>query len=350
MALGVKSRFAKGHYRLGGSTVDAQAESLLDLVDRVRPDVFLPIGMRATRAAAHCRDRLGAMTATNVPDVKAFGVADDKAASMKSLEALGIACARVFTREAAAAAFAEGSSSRFVVKPNANIGSALGVFYVGNQLELDDAIDACESRFGKAVIQEYVPGDSTAMKTALLLYSKQGRLITSFTTQKKRQWPPSGGLTVSSTSTDDDSIVRQVAPFFERWRWSGAAEVELKRDSVTGVDKVIEINPRFPAYLRFADRCGLDLASVAARAALDANIAPLDYPAYRVGVHYMNPGLMIKSAALHFRSFRGPELPGIIGECGAGLHCAVDMLRDPLPLFARYLGGLRSFSHRSDGS
>jgi hypothetical protein len=51
MALGWKSRFASAHHTLRKGTVEAQAESLVELVDRLRPDVFLPIGMRATRAA-----------------------------------------------------------------------------------------------------------------------------------------------------------------------------------------------------------------------------------------------------------------------------------------------------------
>jgi hypothetical protein len=104
---------------------------------------------------------------------------------------------------------------------------------------------------------------------------------------------------------------------------------------------VIEINPRFPAYLRFAGVCGLDLATTAVRAALDPDIPPLDYPAYRVGVTFMNPGLLAKSAAWHIRRSETAELPGIAGDFVAGFRCGVDMLRDPLPLVARYVNGLR---------
>jgi Predicted ATP-grasp enzyme len=177
------------------------------------------------------------MTAVNIPDVDAFRVADDKSASMTSLAALGIPCARVYTRDAAMSSFTERSTLTFVVKPNANVGSARGVRYVKTPRELDDAIDDCQARFGRPLIQEYVPGDPTEMKTVVLLYSKRSRLVAAFTTRKKRQWPPAGGLTVISESTDDKAIVEQVRPFFDHWHWNGAAEVELKRDCISGVTR-----------------------------------------------------------------------------------------------------------------
>jgi predicted ATP-grasp superfamily ATP-dependent carboligase len=81
----------------------------------------------------------------------------------------------------------------------------------------------------------------------VLLYSRDSRLVAAFTTAKKRQWPTTGGLTVVSRSTRDEAIIEQVKPFFEHWKWKGPAEIEIKWDALTGVNKVIEINPRVPA-------------------------------------------------------------------------------------------------------
>jgi len=184
------------------------------------------------------------------------------------------------------------------------------------------------------------------MKTALLLYSRDSVLVAALTTAKKRQWPTSGGLTVVSRSTRDDAIIEIVKPFFEHLKWRGPAEVEIKCDARTGVNKVIEINPRVPAYFRFAERCGLDLATIAVRLALNEDVMPLDYPAYRVGETYINPGLLMKSASWHLRRSGVAEVPRIITELGAGFQCAIDMFRDPLPLLGRVLYGLRSTASR----
>ncbi len=339
MPYGVKSRFISAHHILANGTADAYAASLLDVVDRIRPDVLLPLGAQSTLGSAVLRERLDAMTALNVPDQNAIAVADDKFASMASLEALGIACAQIHSYADAVTALSGNPALTLVVKPRANVGAARGVRYVNTRGELDDAIAACRASYGDAVIQEFVPGGPETMNTAVLLYSRESRLVAPFTTMKKRQWPTTGGLTVVSRSTRDEAIVELVNPFFEHWKWRGPAEVEVKRDSRTGEQKVIEINPRFPAYFRFADRCGLDLATIAVRLALKEDIAPLDYPSYRVGVTYMNPRLLMKSAGWHVRRTGVAEVPRIVTELGAGFQCAVDMLRDPLPLLGRTLKG-----------
>lgn len=335
MPYGVKSRFISDHHVLANDSADAYATALIDLVDRIRPDALLPMGARSALASAAVRERLEIITALNVPDREAIAVANDKSALIASLDRLGIPCAQIHSYPEAVRALSENAELTLVVKPRANVGSARGVQYVKTRRELDDAIVACRANYGDALIQEFVPGGPETMKTALLLYSRDSRLVAALTTAKKRQWPTTGGLTVVSRSTRDEAIIEQVKPFFDHWKWKGPAEVEIKCDARTGVNKVIEINPRFPAYFRFAERCGLDLATIAVRLALKEDVTPLDYPAYRVGVTYVNPALLMKSASWD-----------IITDLGAGFQCAMDMLRDPLPLLGRVLHGLRSTSPR----
>lgn len=342
----LKSRFISTHHVLANDSADDYATSLLDLVDRIRPDVLLPLGARAALATAAQREQLDALTALNVPDHEAIAVANDKSASIAGLNELGIPCAQVHSYADAVTALSEKAALTLVVKPRANVGAARGVRYVKTRGELDDAIAACQACYGDALIQEFVPGGSETMKTALLLYSRDSCLVAALTTAKKRQWPTAGGLTVVSRSTRDETIIEQVKPFFDSWKWKGPAEVEIKRDTRTGVNKVIEINPRIPAYLRFADRCGLDFATIAVRLALKEDVVPLEYPAYRVGVTYMNPGLLMKSASWHVRRTGVAEVPRIITEFGAGFQCAVDMFLDPLPLLRRMLIGLTRTSSR----
>ena len=344
MPFGVKSRFVSAHHVLANSTEYVYAAALLDLVDRIHPDVFLPVGMREISANAGWREAMGAMTALNVSDTQAVEVTNDKSASIASLEDLGVACARVYSYADAASVLSADTDATLVVKPKANIGAARGVSYVKTEGELDNAIARCGESYGGALIQEFVRGGSEAMKTVVLLYSPESRLVAAFTTSKIREWPTTGGLTVVSRSTRDQAIVEQVAPFFEHWQWKGPAEVEIKCDNLTGENKVIEINSRFPSYLRFAHHCGLDIATMAVRLALKEDVRPLDYPAYRVGVTYMNPGLLIKSAAWHSRRTGVAELPQILSEFGEGFACTLDMLRDPLPFLGRAIADLRQNS------
>jgi Predicted ATP-grasp enzyme len=320
MPFGMKSRFASAWHILPNDSVGIYEAALLELVKRVQPDVLLPIGMRSVFASVALHDQLSGVTALNVPDREAAAVVNDKSATMASLGELGIPCAQVLSLEDAEVALSREPGLSLVVKPKANVGAARGVRYVKTSAELHEAIDGCRADFGEPFIQEFVPGDPDAMKTVVLLYSGSSQLVAAFTTRKKRQWPPTGGLTAVSKSTFDPSSVEQVKPFFEHWNWKGPAEVEMKLDSVTGVHKVVEINPWFPAYIRFTERCGLDLATTAVRLALSEDVRPFAYPSYKVGVTYVNPALLIRNAGWHLRRTNAAEVLGIAGEFGDGFN------------------------------
>jgi len=221
--------------------------------------------------------------------------------------------------------------------------------------QLRAALGECQARFGGALMEEYIPGGVGAMKTVVLLFSPRTRLRAAFTTQKIRQWPVTGGITAVSYSTAEAGLVKLVLPFFKKWQWCGGAEVELKHDSRDGQDKVIEINPRFPGYLRFPLECGLGLAVMAVNSALEdpagLNGSSFDWaslPRYATGVRYYDPGLVLRAFLFRLRS----------GElCKAGLRedlremwgaaaTLPRLLRDPLPLLGRVLANPSFAPHR----
>ncbi len=343
MPFGVRSRFAKSHHVLENGSPENLGRSLLELAQEIRADVLLPIGSASVVAVSLAREALGDTTQVNLPSDAALFVANDKAASIACCESLGIPCARVYGRSEAEDILAR-RDGMVVVKPVANLGAARGVSYVARPEDLGGAISACRERFGPELLQDFVPGGPEAMKTVVVLFSSESRLVAAFTTSKRRQWPSSGGLTVVSQSTCEPGIVEQVLPFFERWEWKGPAEVELKWDSRTGTDKVIEINPRFPAYLRFAGRCGLDLPTLAVRLASRALQMPRDYPDYSVGVTYMNPGLLLKSCVGEMKKSGLSEFRPAIADFRAGFPFLLDMLRDPVPFFGRVMEDFRGTS------
>ncbi len=103
-----------------------------------------------------------------------------------------------------------------------------------------------------------------------------------------------------SISTDDRELLLQVLPFFEKWRWQGPAEVEVKVDPRDGKAKVIEINPRIAGYLGFSVQCGLDYPQLAVLAAAD-RLDSQACPAYTVGARYLNLGLYLKAVRTELR-------------------------------------------------
>jgi hypothetical protein len=334
------------HYWLSATNQREFESSLLDLVDRVRPDVFLPLGNRFVFIASKNRDRIGAVTAVNVPPLESFLAAYNKGVCMAECRQLGIPCPALYSIEQASGVLQEDREAVLVVKPDCDCGAATGVRYVRNRDQLFAAVRECEARFGGAVVEEFIPGGAEADNAVVLLFSPQSRLIAAFTARKIRQWPESGGLVAVGRSTANERLVELVLPFFEKWGWCGGAEVELKRDSRDGQDKVIEINPRFPGNLRFPLECGLGLAVLAADPAPAGQAVPSalfpswpTLPSYATGVEYYNPGLVLRVFLSQLRSgdLRGAELREGLREMWGAASTLPRLLCDRLPWPGRAL-------------
>lgn len=338
---GLHSRYSTLDYLVSGPNRPEFEKNLLNLVQRIRPDVFLPLSTKFAFAASRNLDRLLALTALNNPDVNAFLAAYRKSLCMAECRKLGIPCPLGYSHDEALRMLQYGHGETVVVKPDFDAGAAKGVRFVTDPQSLCEAEADCVGRFGPPLIQQYIPGGPEAMKTIVLLFSVESRLTAAFTTRKIRQWPATGGQTVVSISTAEQFLVSQILPFFEKWRWRGPAEVELKFDSRDGRHKVIEINPRFPFYLRLPCQCGLDLPALAVRLAQNIEaISPFGFPAYRVGAKYLSPGLFFRTVAADLRASpkKTFELRRAIRDLQGTIPLVFGMFDDPLPLLARALG------------
>lgn len=178
------------------------------------------------------------------------------------------------------------------------------------------------------------------MKTVTLLFSPDSSLIAAFTLQKLRQFPSEGGVTALARSTNDEHLVHQVLPFFQKWRWRGSAEVELKYDARDHLHKIIEINPRYPGYLRFTGQCGLNLPSLAVSLALGHHaVEAFPFPAFETGVGYCSPGNVAEGILAALRN-REPAIASI-RSLATSLRIARPRfggaVSDPLPSIGRVL-------------
>jgi D-aspartate ligase len=343
LPLGLRSRYLETVHTLPAPTASCFDQCLVDLVRAVGPDVFLPLGMSSVAAACRQSASLSRLTAINVPSQDAFMAAFDHAVCRTECAQLGIPCPAVHALEEAAHILADGGGRvTLVVKPRMDVGSACGVSYVNGPDALRRCVSACIAQFGGAVVQEHIPGDASAMRTVVVLFDRNSQLIAAFTTRKLRQWPPTGGLTVLSVSTAESHLVELMLPFFRKWRWRGFAEVELKVDFRDGLSKVIEINPRVPAYLPFPIACGLPLARLAAGLALGEATAPIEFPSYAVGKKFANPRLFLRSIVAELRS--GSSKAAVFQRAFADLEgtagVMASMFVDPAPPLGRLLLGV----------
>jgi predicted ATP-grasp superfamily ATP-dependent carboligase len=337
LPFGLRSRYSSANHALPETNQSEFEAGLLALLDRVRPDLFLPLCSRSTFVASKYRERLKAITESSVPSLDAFLTAYKKDLCAAECQQLGIPCPSRYSLEQATDLLERDRDTVLVVKPDCDVGGANGVRYVRDREQLATAMEECTTQFRRALLQEYIPGGVEAMKTVVVVFSRDSQLVAAFTTHKVRHWPATGGNTAVSCSTADERLVKQVLPFFSKWKWCGPAEVEVKTDSRTGQDKVIEINPRFPGYLRFPVECGLDLPAMATGVASQGKV--VSFPGYRVGVEYHNPQLVFRSfvSGLRFGSQGSGESRAGVREVMKALPAACRILSEPLPLLGKAL-------------
>ena len=323
-------------------------DAILRFIEQTRGDVFLPLCTPGAIMAVQRRSDLERMCRVNPPEADAFVAAFDKRLCMQECTALAIPCAGSLSRDEAAAMLGGDGDRSILIKPATDVGAARGVRHVTDVRELDEAIRLCISQYGSCVIQEYIPGGDDAMCMVTVVYSRSGQLLAAFTARKLRQWPASGGVTAYGLSTRDHELLDLVRPFFDRLRWRGPAEVELKHDPRDGVCKVLEINPRLPGYLRHASLCGVEPAVLAVQATLGEAIGgTAELSEYRGGLAYLAPTVYLKSVLHDVRS-RG-LCRAFVRACGE-TATAGPMLRslasDPLPILTRTLVPPKVERHR----
>jgi carbamoyl-phosphate synthase large subunit len=88
-------------------------------------------------------------------------------------------------------------------------------------------------------------------------------------TDKGKGW---AGITIK-----DPTLVAMTERFARATRWRGPFEVEVIR-TAAGAYHLIEINPRFPAWVHLASAAGVNLARAVAELAVGTTPAPLRAP------------------------------------------------------------------------
>lgn len=125
------------------------------------------------------------------------------------------------------------------------------------------------------IIQEFISG--TEINIAVL-GDGEGRMISAvpmrklYITDKGKAW---AGITL-----EDESLLRLARQFTEATHWRSGCELEIMRTPANEL-YIMEINPRFPAWIYLTAAAGQNQPAALARMALGETVAP--YETYEVG-------------------------------------------------------------------
>lgn len=161
----------------------------------------------------------------------------------------------------------------FVVKGNLH-----GATVVHSLDHMAAALTEHAGRWGfPVVLQEYIPGT----EFDVVALADEAWQILGAVPMKKLQLDDRGKAWGALT-VDDPELIRAAQRVVTGLCWSGPLELELMRHRDSGELYLIEINPRFPAWIHLAASAGQNLPWALVRLALGEAVPPFD--SYRSGV------------------------------------------------------------------
>ena len=160
----------------------------------------------------------------------------------------------------------------FMVKGNLH-----GATMVSSLDQLPGAVELQARKWGFPIIlQELVRGTEYDV---VALADEDSRLIGAVPMKKLQL--DDRGKAWGAVTVEDPELLSAAACAVTGLQWRGPLELELMRDDATGEPNLIEMNPRFPAWIHLAVAAGQNLPAALVRIALGERVPPL--PGYHAG-------------------------------------------------------------------
>lgn len=132
------------------------------------------------------------------------------------------------------------------------------------------------------ILQQFVQGQELNVTA---LGDGQGKLIGAVPMRKT--YITDTGKGWAGISLDDESLIEMARSLVENTKWAGGLELELIKEDSTGDPYLIEINPRFPAWVYLAVGCGQNHPEALVSMAMGEKIEPFeDYEVGKMFIRY----------------------------------------------------------------
>lgn len=144
------------------------------------------------------------------------------------------------------------------------------------------AFNKISSKWGlPIIIQQFVSGQEVNV-TAI----GDGKGTTIGAVPMRKQYITDKGKAWSGISIDDEKLMAMTKRLIQSTKWKGGMELEIVRTD-DGKYYLIEINPRFPAWVYLAKGCGQNHPEALVRMAMGENVEPFkDYDIGKLFVRY----------------------------------------------------------------
>lgn len=213
-----------------------------------------------------------------------------------------------------------------VLKP-INGSGGHGIQYIARDSELMLMAEKTLSKFGKFLMQDYIPGNEHYGVS--VIFNEHNQMRSAFVHQKLRQYPVSGGASTYAVSVKYPKLVELTEALLKSLSWYGVANVEFKIDERDNIPKLMEANPRLWGSMQLAISSGINIPYLLYKLALEGDINPeFDY---KTGIKFR---WFMQGDSMHFLSnlFKFKKSDSNILKLFEKNNChAIWSATDPLP-------------------
>lgn len=347
-AVGFYSKYCKGSFIYPSPEKEQIfVESLYFLIEKTKSDVLLPGHDDTMYLISKYKDKFENMTIVPVPNFEVLKKAFDKYETMVSARRECIQTPETYytQNENDLKKLSKEVEYPLVVKPRFQKKGygAYGIAYVNSPDELIRAYINVNKEFGDCLIQELIPGDSEQMHMVNTLFDEKSNPVAVFTAKKYRTHPITGGSTTLGESTWNPELAELGVKLLRRWKWYGLAELEFKIDPRDGKPKLIEVNPRFWAYIDLPIASGVDFPYLLYKIAIGENVEPIKK--YKVGIKFINPiaDVLVAFQVLKQSKKRVKTLRDLLIKCKGEKTFGLFSPDDPIPFLCEIFWNLSTF-------
>ncbi len=276
------SRFFRPARDGGGAELkltNFRMESLRGIVEKLgkKSFVYIPCNDHALAAIAELNEGLAPAERilSSVPPLEAIKSCTDKALCASMLQRFSVPHPRTLSAEQAVRG-GEGGTSEFFLKPTDSQAffREFGVkaYRVSGSEELERRLSEIHARGLSAVVQEYIPGAATAHVYVEGFIDRNGVERAACARRRLRMFPPDFGNSTSMVSielAEVRSAHEDLKRLLQGINYRGVYSAEFKYDARDGAFKLIEINARPWWYIEFIGSCGINIAEMIYRDALE---------------------------------------------------------------------------------
>ncbi len=235
-------------------------------------DLIIPLNDDAAFILSKYKEDLRGLTTIAVEDWDTFQMASDKLNTMQVCMQHDVPCPYSFLDKQDYSLNADRVKFPVVVKPRTGC-AAVGFHIAKDKQDLLEYYDKAERKYGKMLIQEFIPQDGLQYKCEMFI-DRNGEVKGACVFAKVRWYPISGGSSTLNETVNRPDIVVNCQKLLQEIGWHGYADIDLIEDTRDHKAKVMEINPRITGSVKICFEAGVNFSKLIVDDFLGKEILP----------------------------------------------------------------------------